>query len=93
VERVLDRKQQEATNNYRDYGLVTRFTDGSTGKAAVIVAGSARGATIAAGEFLTESNNLEALAAKAPRHWDGKNIEVVISAEIIDGRSFSPSQN
>ena len=87
---VLDRKQQEATHNYRDYGIVARFTDGSTGKVAVIAAGIAKGATIAAGEFLAESNNLELLAARTPHFWDGKNIEVVISTEIIGGRSAPP---
>jgi hypothetical protein len=87
---VLDRTQQEKTNNYRDYGIVARFKDGSTGKTSVIVAGIARGGTIAAGEFLTEPINLEALSARAPKGWEGKNIEVVISSEIIDGRSAAP---
>jgi hypothetical protein len=87
---VLDRAQQEKTNTYRDYGIAARFRDVSTGKTSVIVAGIARGATIAAGEFLTETANLDALAARAPKGWEGKNIEVVISTEIIDGRSGPP---
>lgn len=87
---IVDRTQQEKTNNYRDYGIVARFRDANTGKTAVIVAGIARGGTIAAGEFLTESSNLEAFAAKAPRGWENRNIEVVVSAEIIDGRSGPP---
>jgi hypothetical protein len=87
---VLDRTQQEKTNTYRDFGIAARFKDPSTGKTSVIVAGIARGATIAAGEFLTESANMDALAARAPKGWEGKNIEVVISTEIIDGRSAPP---
>lgn len=87
---VLDRAQQEKTNTYRDYGIAARFKDASTGKTSVIVAGIARGATIAAGEFLTETANMDALAARAPKAWEGKNIEIVISTEIIDGRSAPP---
>lgn len=87
---VLDRTQQEKTNNYRDYGIAARFKDASTGKTSVIVAGIARGATIAAGEFLTETANMDALAARASKGWEGKNIEIVISTEIIDGRSAPP---
>jgi hypothetical protein len=87
---VLDRTQQEKTNTYRDFGIAARFKDPSTGKTSVIVAGIARGATIAAGEFLTETANMDALAARAPKGWEGKNIEVVISTEIIDGRSAPP---
>jgi hypothetical protein len=87
---VVDRHQQELTNNYRDYGIVAKFRDASTGKTAVIVAGIARGGTIAAGEFVTEPANLDLLASKAPKGWEGRNMEIVISTEIIDGRSAPP---
>ena len=36
---VVDRTQQIATNNYNDYAIVARFTDSTTGKLAVVVAG------------------------------------------------------
>ena len=52
---VIDRAQQQATNNYRDYAIVTLFTDTNTGKIAIVAAGVGRGGTIAAGEFLTDS--------------------------------------
>jgi hypothetical protein len=86
----IDRNQQEATNNYRDYALVARFQDPNTGKPAVIAAGIARGGTVAAGEFLTLDPNMEAIKARAPKGWDGKNMEFVLSTEIIDGRSSPP---
>ena len=40
---VIDRAQQQATNNYRDYAIVTRFTDTNTGKIAIVAAGVGRG--------------------------------------------------
>jgi hypothetical protein len=86
----IDRGQQMATNNYRDYAIVARFVDASTGQIAVVSAGIARGGTVAAGEFLTRPDDMEAIKAKAPRNWSGQNMEIVLSTEIIDGRSAPP---
>jgi hypothetical protein len=86
----IDRHQQEATNNYRDYAIVARFREPNTGKLAVVAAGIARGGTVAAGEFLTQPANMETIKARAPRNWDGQNMEFVLSTEIIDGRSAAP---
>ena len=86
---VVDRTQQLATNNYRDYGIVARFTDGNTGKLAIVVAGIGRGGTIAAGEFLTDPAYLEQLTKVSP--GDGrKNMEIVLSTQIIDGQPGTP---
>ena len=87
---TIDRNQQEATNNYRDYAIVARFLDPNTGKQAVVAAGIARGGTVAAGEFLTQAANMEAFNAQAPKNWAGKNMEFVLSTEIIDGKSSPP---
>jgi len=86
----VDRHQQESTNNYRDYAIVARFHDASTGKTAIVAAGVARGGTVAAGEFLTQPGNMELLVEQAPKNWDSKNMELVLSTEIIDGRSAPP---
>ena len=51
---LIDRAKQQATNNYSDYGIVTRFVDGHMGKIAIVAAGVGRGGTIAAGEFLID---------------------------------------
>jgi glutamine amidotransferase-like uncharacterized protein len=79
-----------ATNNYRDYAIVARFTDTNTGKLAVVVAGIARGGTIAAGEFITDSADLVQLERAAHAAGDKKNVEVVLSTQIIDGQPGSP---
>jgi len=86
----VDRKVQQATNNYRDYAIVARFRDANTGKLAVIAAGIARGGTVAAGEFLTQAGDMDSIRSQAPANWAGQNMEFVLSTEIIDGRSSPP---
>jgi hypothetical protein len=87
---AIDRGQQQATHNYRDYAIVARFLDANTGKIAIVSAGIARGGTVAAGEFLTVPSNMELIKSRVPKNWDGQNMEFVISTEIIDGRSSPP---
>ncbi|MGA3046767.1 MAG: hypothetical protein ABSD67_09100 [Terracidiphilus sp.] len=87
---VLDRSVQMATNNYRDYAIIARFTDSNTGKLAVVVAGIGRGGTIAAGEFLTDAADLAQLQRAALAAGDKKNMEIVLSTQIIDGEPGSP---
>jgi hypothetical protein len=86
----IDRNLQVATNNYRDYAIVARFVDANTGQIAVVSAGIARGGTVAAGEFLTQPGNMQAMKTNAPKNWSGQNVEFVLSTEIIDGRSAPP---
>jgi len=87
---VLDRSVQMATNNYRDYAIIARFTDTNTGKLAVAVAGIGRGGTIAAGEFLTDAADQAQLKRAAQAAGDKKNMEIVLSTQIIDGEPGSP---
>jgi len=87
---TVDRRVQEATNNYRDYALVARFTDSTTGKLTFILAGIGRGGTVAAGEFVTDANLLGQLKRAAQAAGDKKNLEVVLSTQIIDGQPGSP---
>jgi hypothetical protein len=56
----------------------------------VIIAGIARGGTITAGEFLTDANDLAQLKRAAQAAGDKKNMEVVLSTQIIDGEPGSP---
>jgi len=63
---LIDRAKQQATNNYSDYGIVTRILDSKTGEIAIVAAGVGRGGTIAAGEFLIDPAHL-ALVVDAPR--------------------------
>jgi hypothetical protein len=84
---VVDRMQQMTTNNYRDYAIVARFTDSMTGKLAVVIAGVARGGTQVATEYLTDPADLAQLKRAA---GGKKNMEVVLSTQIIDGEPGTP---
>jgi hypothetical protein len=84
---VVNRPQQMTTNNYRDFAIVARFTDSTTGKLAVIIAGVARGGTRVATEHLTDPADLAQLERAA---GGKKNMEVVLSTRIIDGEPGTP---
>ena len=86
---VVDRTQQLATNIYRDYAIVARFTDNNTGRLAIVAAGIGRGGTIAAGEFLTDPVLLQQIK-HIPGYDDKKNIELVLSTQIIGGSPGTP---
>ena len=69
--------------------MIARYTNPDTGQLCIVVAGIGQASTRAAGEFLTDPAELAALERLAPR--DGrKNVEVVISTQIIDGQAGSP---
>ncbi|MGC2163476.1 MAG: hypothetical protein WA634_16320 [Silvibacterium sp.] len=87
---MVNRQQQMATNNYKDYAIIARFTDSITGEVAVVVAGVARGGTIAAGEFLTDPDNLAELMHAAKAAGNKPNMEIVLSTQIIGGEPGSP---
>ena len=84
---VVNRFQQMTTNDYRDYAIVARFTDSTTGKLAVVAAGVARGGTRVATEYLTDPADLAQLERAA---GNKKNMEVVLSTQIIDGEPGTP---
>ncbi len=86
---TVDRREQIATNVYRDYAIVSRFTDSDTGRISVVVAGIGRGGTIAAGEFLTTPALLDQVLSLT-RSAEKKNLELVLSTQIIGGEPGTP---
>lgn len=88
---MVNRKQQLATNNYQDYAIIARFTDNITGEPAIVVAGVARGGTIAAGEFLTDPGDLAELMRAAKAAGNKQNMEVILGTQIIGGQPGAPT--
>jgi len=84
-----DRAAQQIAGRYRDYSIVARFTDVNTGRVALVIAGIGSGATIAGGEFVTDTNGLAQLEHAAQAAGGKKNMEVVLSTEVIDGHPGS----
>jgi hypothetical protein len=89
----LDRTNQQQTGTYKDYAIVARFVDPNTDQPAVVVAGIARGGTIAAGEFLVDADRMSEILHQAPRNWNHKNIEIVLETQVIQGHSGPPRVN
>jgi hypothetical protein len=87
---VLDRDIQQRTGTYKDYAIVARFVDPNSEQYALVVAGIARGGTVAGGEFLVDSNRINEISNYIPKTWDRKNIEIVLETQVIDGRSGPP---
>jgi hypothetical protein len=77
-------------NVTRDYALVLRMVDPKTEQMVVVVAGITMFGTTAAGDFLTSPRELRKLAAIAPQGWQKKNMEIVLSTDVIRGSSGPP---
>ena len=86
---LTQRPVDETANNYREYALIARFTDPDTGQLCIIAAGIGQASTLAAGEFLSDPTHLAELQAIAPSPAR-KNMEAVLSTQIIDGQPGTP---
>lgn len=75
----------------RDYALVARIHDSTTGQPVIIAAGISEEGTEAAGEILYNPVYLNSLLAKAPANWEGMNMEAVIETQVIEGHSGPPN--
>ena len=71
----------------RDYAIVTRLHDPMTDQSGIIVAGIGGWGTQAAAEFVSSPANVRKLASLRPPDWRGKNVQVVIGTDIINGSS------
>jgi hypothetical protein len=75
----------------RDYAIVARIHDSTTGQPVIIAAGISEEGTEAAGEILYNTVYLDRLLAKAPADWEKKNMEAVIETQVIQGHSGPPN--
>jgi hypothetical protein len=99
---LVDRKSQQATawatawdlpyeKLSRDYAIVARIHDSTTGQPVIIAAGISEEGTEAAGEILYNPDYLDSLLAKVPPDWEKKNLEAVIETQVIQGHSGPPN--
>lgn len=73
-----------------DYALISRILDPTTDRIVVVAAGLLGYGTIAAGEFLTNPEYLNAITKTAPKNWEHKNLQVVLATKVISGNSGPP---
>ena len=99
---IVDRKSQTQTTwatawdlpyqkLSRDYAIVARIHDSTTGQPVIIAAGISEEGTEAAGEILYNPVYLDSLLAKAPADWEKMNMEAVIETQVIEGHSGPPN--
>jgi hypothetical protein len=100
--RIVDRKsgqnrswsiQWEIPNTKvaRDYAIVARIHDKVTGQPVIVLAGILGQGTEAAGEVVSNPEYLNAMLQKAPKNWDGMNLEAVIETNVIEGHPGPPT--
>ena len=80
---------QLVSGDSRDYAIVASYFDSTIGQHVLVVAGIGKAGTQAAAEFLTSDQDMKAWLTeeKVPR---GKNVELVLSTEILDGQPGPP---
>jgi len=99
---IVDRRSQEKTSwatawdlpyrkLSRDYAIVARIHDSTTGQPVIIAAGISEEGTEAAGEILYNPVYLDTLLAKAPANWEKLNLQAVIETQVIEGHPGPPS--
>jgi hypothetical protein len=71
----------------KDYALVLRMVDPKTEQTVIVAAGITVFGTSAASDFLTNRKEIRKLAAIAPAGWEKKNMELVLSTDVIRGQS------
>jgi hypothetical protein len=75
----------------RDYAIVARIHDSTTGQPVIVAAGISEEGTEAAGEILYNHVYLDSLLAKLPPNWQQLNMEAVIETQVIEGHPGPPS--
>lgn len=75
----------------RDYALVARYRDASTGQFVVIVGGLGAEGTEAASEVVSNPVYTSLLLSAAPKNWQNMNLEAVISTKVIHGEPGPPN--
>ncbi|MGD0629287.1 MAG: hypothetical protein ABR987_08035 [Terracidiphilus sp.] len=75
----------------RDYAIVARIHDNTTGQPVIVAAGISEEGTEAAGEILYNPVYLDSLLAKLPSNWETLNMEAVIETQVIEGHPGPPS--
>jgi hypothetical protein len=74
-----------------DYVLLSRIFDSRTGEMVITAAGIGHIGTQMSGEFLTRPEFFEQAVRNAPTDWPKRNMQVVLSGEII-GKTTGPPQ-
>jgi hypothetical protein len=73
-----------------DYALISRFVDRTTGQWVVVTSGLHRFGTSACTEFLSDREQMQLFAEKAPPGWDKLNLQLILSTSAVQGSNSRP---
>lgn len=73
-----------------DCALIARFHSSLTGNTVMVIAGTGRNGTQAAGEWITSPHLNGELSALFPNGWQNKNLEIVLKTIVMDGKNSAP---
>ena len=74
----------------RDFAIIARIHDESTGQVEVIVAGIGMSGTAAAGEFLVDPRQMEKLRLRVGPGFRDHDFEAVLSTDVVNGIAGTP---
>jgi hypothetical protein len=74
----------------RDFAIIARVHDESTGQIEMIVAGIGMSGTAAAGEFLVDPQQMEELRRQVGSGFRDHDFEAVLSTDVVNGIAGSP---
>jgi len=74
----------------RDFAIIARIHDESTGQIEIIVAGIGMSGTAAAGEFLVDPQRMEELRRRIGAGFRDHDFEAVLSTDVVNGIAGSP---
>lgn len=74
----------------RDYALIARVHDQSTGQLVVVAAGIGMSGTAAAGEFLVDPEQMKQLQHRLGPAFSNRDFEVVLSTDVVNGIAGAP---
>jgi hypothetical protein len=73
-----------------DYALAMRFRNPTTEQTVIVSAGITEYGTQAASEFLTTPEYFAEAVKRAPKDWQRKNMQIVLSAKVMSGTAGPP---
>src|SRR2546426_4140008 len=74
----------------KDYAIVSRLLDSKTGQVLIAAAGIGANGTQAAGEFISNRDELERAFKNAPPDWPKKNVQVLLETTVTDSVAGPP---
>ncbi|WP_263384893.1 hypothetical protein [Granulicella arctica] len=72
-----------------DYAIIARLHNQQTGQPEMVVAGIGMSGTAAAGEFISDSNQVEELRRRLGPRFKDHDFEVVLSTDVVNGMAGS----